>query len=650
MAYKRLQKSAKSASIQRRQFYSPSIDELIQADLQTSSRKAISTIPSQPQRDAIYRSIFGNLAKEPSIHERDNNYRQEADGTAAQVVNQTNTSNSQTLQRFNIDIQQSQKTPKIHLIKNIIHKTFGTDFSTTATPEQQQQLAEQGLTPEMATKVAQAISNFERKKAEIIAKLKVERIAKFQRYGYPIQEARLRAEKDILEKESFQELENEAFQELPPEYRPTPIDVKSKLLHDIKKQFSIENKYENKLTYTNNFTPPKSTSEKLKGYIKTSGSILKPVAEVGGVISKEFASSDGAAKVFNGVSNGIDVLTHITDTGYAIAKVVEGAKKWANKSDVAIKKQGKEQVIEGGIEFKDNLIAATLDAMYLAKSIGSKNLGNTLDVTAIPLLNIAINANLLKKNADEMDTATDQAHANDLLHKEAKYQKHSLENAVGLIGKRMTHIAIRKAVDVVINVINIVGDTLKLGGITTVAGMVIKYFGTAINVAKKLGEQLVDSYQAGKAQEAAFNTRVNAVGNEDAIFQRHPKFAAAAIVVMAKQSDKLAIKMLKTMGIDESDIRRKSAKQLREQILNISHLKEEGKTLTQQGQEKFDNTKRIIKNKIKVSIPIIKDSAIKLTKTVPGQLVNVAKSVKKFALIDSESAAIISQMIRSSVL
>ncbi|MBD2449740.1 hypothetical protein H6G76_21745 [Nostoc sp. FACHB-152] len=646
MPYQRLQKSAKSAFLQRRHTQIYPSEELTQADLVTSSRKAISTIPNQPQRDAIYRTIFGNLARKPSINEQPkNNYEQEADRITAEVVSQTNTSNSQTLPRLNIDTQSSQKTKKIDVIKDIIHKTFGTDFSTTATPEQQRQLAEQGLAPEMATKVAQAISEFERKKAEKIAKLKVERIAQFQRYGYPLQESRLRAEKDILEKESFQELENEAFQELPPEYRPTPIDIKLKLLHDIKKQFLIEEKYDSKLTYSNNFNPPKSTVEKLKGYIKTSGSILKPAAEVGGVISKEFAHSSDAAKVFNGVSNSIDVLTHITDTGYAIAKVVEGAKKWTNKSDVAIKKQGKEQVIEGGIEFKDNLIAATLNAMYLAKSIGSKNLGNTLDVTGIPFLNIVINANLLIKNADEMDKVTDQINANELIHKEAKYQKHSLENSVGIIGKRMTHIAIRKAVDVVINVINIVGDTLKIGGITTVAGMVIKYFGTAINVAKKLGEQLVDSYQAGKAQEAAFNTRVNAVGNEDEIFQRHPKFAAAAIVVMAKQSDKLAIKMLKTMGVDESDIKRKSAKELREQILNISHLKEDSKTLTQQGQDKFNNTKKIIKNKIKVSIPIIKNSAKKLTKTVPGHLVSVAKSVKKFALIDSESAAIIAQLI-----
>lgn len=642
MVYLQVQKSVKSTAIQKRQspISPPVSDDLTQAVLQTYPRKKISTLPSKLSRDAIYRSIFGNLV----ITQPQTNSELEAERITTPVLRQENTSTSQTLQRFNSDMGTADKTTKIAIIKDIIHKTFGQDFSTVASPEQQQRLAEQGLTPEMATKVAQAINNFEQKKSERIARLKLEKTAQFQRYGYPIQEARLRAEKYILEQENFQDLENEAFKDLPPAYKPTPTDVKAKLLHDVKKQFFLEDNYDAKLNYANNSATKTSTSEKLKAYIKTGGSTIKTVAEVGGGISEKFTPNSNATKVFKGISNSIDVGTNITNAGFAIANIVEGTKKWVNKGDTVIKKEGKEQVIAGGIELKDNLLAATSGALYLAKTFGNQDLVNRLDVAGFPIFNIIANSNTLIHSAYEMGTATKQASTHKLLYKQAKHRKSYLEDAVEIIAKRMTHIAIRKAVDIVVNVIKLVGNTLNLGGITAVAGMVIKHLGTAINLGKKLGEQLVDSYQAGTAQEAAFNAKVNAMGAEEEIFQKHPKFAAAAIVVMAKQSDKLAINMLKTMGITESEIHKKSAKELREEILNISHFKEDARTITQQGKNKFTNTQHSLKQKTQISINTVKHSAKKLTETLPGQLITIVKSVKKFALIDSDTAAIISQI------
>lgn len=422
---------------------------------------------------------------------------------------------------------------------NFFHYTFGLDF----TLEQGVSLQGQHLNPEEIQEILRRMDKAEADYKELVSAgvSPVNALAIVYRY-VPEQ---IKPKSPALEEHLAIKVKRQYLEEN---------------LNKVKNKTSIEAEVQEYIGYGNHVTTVANISH-------SGAKMIRDPQKHKVVVLKQFEEAKG----------GIGLGGGVIKVAESIAGIVDGGKKYS-KAETEVEKQEAIDILHTSAQ---NTTMAIGD---INQGIGTIiGLGEALPVVSI--------LTTLQKLIVDLGNGTIQvirAVKQHQLGKQAKEQVSALTGAIKRLGKRNIHLMLRTGADILAKILSIVGDLL--GGPTNPYGGAVKAISTVVSGLNSAASMLVDSYQAGLAQETENRTHAGEKGTAVKVFDDNSNWAVTGLILEAREGNQLAIDTLEVYGInqkmmDELKAGKTTVAAIRKYVLGQLKEQEELQTITQKARK-----------------------------------------------------------------
>ncbi|MGK7912787.1 MAG: hypothetical protein AB4050_15140 [Synechococcus sp.] len=345
-----------------------------------------------------------------------------------------------------------------------------------------------------------------------------------------------------------------AYQYLPIQLRPRSPEPEEKVVLKVKLQIFKES--------LKNTKKSKDTSEQVKD-------VTDKVGTAGSVYA---GGSDGLGKL-SVISK--DLAETNTDIGYLVGSIGEVVSSFS-EIFAALSKSTKDDVSETEQNHnEDQALSGALKVEQKLAMLGQR-INDLMVDDNVPVLGILSNVINVFQNLIKGAGLVIRYVEEGKLNQQVEAIKSGLIGALKSTAKRSRFLAISSGAEIIISALKIIGSLVAAadGGITKAVGSVLK-------VAKKVVETVESSYAAGLSQESQLESESGVEGSSKKVLESSTKWGVTAIILEAKDGNKIAIKKLELFGVKAKDIETLDVEVIRKIIMEKLERKENDKTFGQ---------------------------------------------------------------------
>ncbi|MGH2412008.1 MAG: hypothetical protein ACRDGS_16825, partial [Chloroflexota bacterium] len=291
----------------------------------------------------------------------------------------------------------------------------------------------------------------------------------------------------------------------------------------------------------------------------------------------------------------LGAVAELTALGSQLASAASIAKAY-QEGDPAEKKLAVDQTIDLGFSLSKTLASLGTEATRMAGDFGGADMATQMAADVLPGFDLAAGGLSL------IDDSIKLYEASSRLSSQGKHRKQAKAAGATHVAKSISQfknqnqaLATSGAVDVTADVLKITGAAISLSGIGVVVGHPIKFVGMAVQLLNSAAMATYGSVKAGNQAQARAADMLALPGGAEMLLRHDRKHGIQTLIHEARhgqgEGQKVALKELESLGIDQKVLDGSSDKALRALALGRMKLKEDSKTLGQSLKEGKEDAK-----------------------------------------------------------